>query len=66
MFSLTWVSCIVLCCIALGVSWSDYFMYIPEVWCLWWSAFFYILNLSSPDLQVEILCLELCCFVCVI
>ena len=22
--------------------------------------------LSSPDLQVEMLCLELCCFVCVI
>ena len=26
--------------------------------------FFYILSLSSPDLQVEMLCLELCCFVC--
>ena len=23
---LSWVSCIVLCCIALGVSWSNYFM----------------------------------------
>ena len=29
-------------------------------------AFFYILSLSSPDHQVGMLCLEFCCFVCVI
>ena len=39
------------------------------MYCTWLSinqSAFYILSLSSPDLQVETLCLELCCFVCVI
>ena len=53
--------------LVMGVSWSEYFMYILSIFGgLITPVFFSILSLNSPDVKVETLCLELCCFVCVI